>query len=256
MEPAGIHVWSLDLDTDPEPAAAVLSDEELARARRLRISTHRDRFVVCRGALRRILGTWLNIPAADVEFQYGAFGKPLLRDRVTPHFNVTHSEHRALIAICQQHPVGIDIERVRQLEDFSQLAIIVFNDRERRQMEALSSSEKAPVFFRGWSRKEAYFKATGAGLSAQLHGVTVDLEGECRILDICADDVGRWSMQDVPTPAGFVGAVAVRCAGAGFVFHEEAAASGRSDPAAQDVSAVSDSSPVESRTRLAAANPR
>jgi 4'-phosphopantetheinyl transferase len=219
---AEVHVWGIELDTNPDPFLSSLSAEELDRARRFHFPAHRDRFVVGRGILRRILSQFLNNRAADIAFEYGAFGKPRLRDRAAPHFNVSHSDHRAMIAISEDHPVGIDIERVRPLEEFARLAVLVFNERERQQMARLGDDEQMRAFFRGWSRKEAYFKATGAGLSARLHGVTVDLaESSSRVLEISGGDAGRWSMQDVPTPGGFAGALALPCPGATMVWHED-----------------------------------
>jgi len=222
MQHVGVHVWSVDLDADRGTEADVLSADELERAERFHFDVHRNRFVACRQTLRHILSTWIGVPAGDLAFVYGANGKPALGGSGRPHFNVTHSEGWAMIAVCADHPVGIDMEWVRILDELPQLTTLVFTDRERQQIERMPDHDRLQAFFRGWSRKEAYFKATGDGLSAQLHSVTVDVAAhDPGILDIGGGDIRAWSMHDLPAPAGFVGAAAIPCRTVEIVFHRE-----------------------------------
>jgi 4'-phosphopantetheinyl transferase len=225
MTPATVHVWGFDLDVEPGPFVPLLDEAESARASRFHFPEHRDRFIVGRGLLKLILSNVAGVPAPEIRFEYGRYGKPMLRHRAGPHFNTSHSDGRALVAVCEAHPVGIDIERIRPLSDLNGVAAVVFNERERRQLDAWDGEERQQAFFRGWSRKEAYFKATGVGLSATLHALTVDLASSMRpIVEIHGDDARRWSMQDVLTVTGYSGAVAVPCARAGLVCHGLAAA--------------------------------
>jgi 4'-phosphopantetheinyl transferase len=217
---ATMRLWHVELDATPEPFVSSLSLEELDRARRFQFPAHRNRFVVCRGMLRTILAGRLGIAPAQVRFEYGPHGKPALEGAAGPHFNISHSDAWAVIVVCDDHPVGIDLERVREMQRLPQVAMMVFNDRERGQMQSLTGEARTLAFFRGWTRKEAYFKATGAGLSASLHSVTVDLAGPTpRILAIDDDDAARWSMQEVPAPPGIVAALAVPCTRTDLVIH-------------------------------------
>jgi 4'-phosphopantetheinyl transferase len=221
-----VHLWGVSLDASPDAFAGYLKADELDRANRFHIAEHRTRYIVRRGKLRCILSEFLNQFPQEIEFDYGPFGKPALRDRGTPHFNVSHRENRALIAICEYDPVGVDIESARRLEHCEELSAIVFNDRERQQMNALPEGSRTQSFFRGWTRKEAYLKAIGAGLSGELHDVTVDLRAEFPLLlEVKGDDAGRWSMRNVPAPEGFLGAVAIRCREPEVIWHGEMAES-------------------------------
>jgi 4'-phosphopantetheinyl transferase len=228
---AQVQLWPIELDTTLGPFLDLLSGEESDRARRFHFPVHRRRFVVARGMLRTILGGWLGVAPAEVRFEYGANGKPALEGAAGPHFSVSHSEDWAVIALCDDRPLGIDLEKVRQLDDLAELAAMVFNDRERRQLQALTGDARTLAFFRGWSRKEAYFKATGAGLSAPLHSVTVDLaEQRPCILEIDDDDPARWSMQDITAPPGFVAALAVPAARTQVTVHPAGRPAGTGSP--------------------------
>ncbi len=216
-----VHVQAVDLDASPDPFVACLSSDEVARAQRFHLPLHRNRFIVGRGMLRHALGAVLNVAPAAISFDYGTFGKPRVRGRRKPYFSISHSGDFAAIAISKEHLVGVDVEVIRDLDDLPQLIPLIFNEQERRQLDAWIGAEKVHGFFQGWSRKEAYFKAVGAGLSSRLHNLTVDLSDATPcVLDIRGDDHRCWCLQNVATPPGFVGALALRCPDA-FVVESE-----------------------------------
>ena len=187
-----VHIWRSRLDAPPSILAQLqsyLSEDEQARAARFRFEHHRHHFIVGRGMLRVILGQYAQQQPQDLEFAYGDRGKPFL---VNPdsrsqgsqknsgshstilQFNVSHSGGVALYAIALHRQVGIDLEEIRSMPNASQLAQRFFTQKEHAQLLAQPLSQQEQAFFRGWTRKEAYLKATGEGLGG-LESVEVSL---------------------------------------------------------------------------------
>ncbi len=195
---------------------ATLSTEEKERAARFKFEKHRNRFIAGRGALRDILGHYLDANPADLKFNYSANGKPGLLT-VPPagnfHFNLAHSDDLALIAVTRIGMVGVDVECIRPVKEMDQLVARFFSPRENKLFEKLSADEKPSAFFNLWTRKEALLKATGEGITRSLSLVEVSfLAGEpARLLAISGDAVkaAEWKLQDFSPAPGFVGAVAI-----------------------------------------------
>ncbi|HOK48200.1 MAG TPA: 4'-phosphopantetheinyl transferase superfamily protein [Bryobacteraceae bacterium] len=153
-----IHVWDIDLDAVSD-GAAVLSHDERMRAARFRFDVHRARFVAGRAALRTILASYVGLAPAEIAFEYNRFGKPELAGGTRLRFNASHSSGRQLIAIACGREVGVDLERVRADFAFEDIVRRFFPPEERA---AVSDAES---FFSTWTRREAFLKATGQGLS-------------------------------------------------------------------------------------------
>jgi 4'-phosphopantetheinyl transferase len=211
-----VEVWRRSATADPttlEHAGHVLSDEERKRAARYRVVHARNAFVLTRSALRLLLGGYLGQSPQSVRFRVTEYGKPVLDRDLHFHFNVSHTDGLALLAFAQRRRVGIDVEKIRSLPDALKLARRFFSDRERQQLEDVPEQELPAAFFRCWSRKEAYIKARGEGLSLPLHQFDVAVEIEpTRILLATRpdpDEARRWLMRDVPVPPGYAAAAAV-----------------------------------------------
>lgn len=216
LEIPSVHVWSADLDAfDGAALAALLSADETARAARFRFSRHRHHFIVCRGLLRILLGRYLGMEPSRLVFAYGRAGKPSLP---APHdwleFNVAHADHRALVAVTTIGPVGVDIECVRDVDELDAIANHFFSPREAAALREFPSADHVPGFYRCWTRKEAFIKALGDGLTRPLDefAVTFKPAASPRI-DWVADDPlapACWTMHHLEPAPGFVGAVAMR----------------------------------------------
>ncbi len=166
-----IHVWRIGLDSIVGPVGDNLSANELARAERFSRMEDRRRFVAARSILRVILADVLERgdeagKGAALRFGYGPAGKPFLLDDPQLHFNVSHSEDIAVIAVTRVGEVGIDIEKQRDMVDLDNVARLVFNDAEKTAVLGCSPGERESVFYRIWTRKEALLKAMGLGLPA------------------------------------------------------------------------------------------
>jgi len=168
-----VDVWRVRLD---EPAKArsevsVLSPDEILRASRFHFEKDRIYFTRCRSALRSLLAGYLAIPATEIRFEYLTSGKPQLAAEQNPRtlqFNVSHSANMALIAVGSERRLGVDIEKIRSEVDTASLAERFFSLRERAGLQALPDHLRVPGFFACWTRKEAFLKATGDGLSFPL----------------------------------------------------------------------------------------
>ena len=207
----GVALWVADLDAaeSGEPALAILSDDERARARRFVFDAHRRRFIACRAWLRTRLGERLARDPAALRFVYGPVGKPALEGERL-RFNLSHSGEHALLAVADGVEVGVDIERVRPLADMDALTLRVFSDGERAALAAVPADQRTAAFFAGWTRKEAYIKARGEGI-ALLGAIEVALTpGEpARLMGVrgLADEPQRWSLEALSPGPGLVAAV-------------------------------------------------
>ncbi len=213
-----VHVVCVDLNRASAGLPGLyerLSADERERAARFRIEKHRSRFVVGRAVLRGLLGRYTGRDPEAIQFIYGPNGKPSLSDH-TLHFNASHSEDRALYAFSQSHSLGVDIEFVRELPDFGTIAAKFFSPVENAQYRAEESAHKTAAFFRCWTRKEAFIKATGDGLSYPLDQFDVSLGHPARLLAIGGDGAlaSEWSLYHLTPAAGYIGALAIR--GHGF----------------------------------------
>jgi len=212
-----VDVWSVRLD---EPARAgsevvVLSPDEVARANRFHFERDRIHFTRCRSALRALLGSYLAIPAAEIRFEYLAGGKPQLAAGQNPsalQFNVSHSANMALIAFGSKYRLGVDIEEIRSDVDTSTLAERFFSLRERAGIQALPDHLRVPGFFACWTRKEAFLKATGEGLSFPLADFSVtthpDLDPELEEIKGSTNEAKQWFLTDLSVVDGFRAALA------------------------------------------------
>jgi 4'-phosphopantetheinyl transferase len=194
-----------------------LSASELERARRFHFESDQARFIAARGALRLLLAAELHVAAELLEFTYGAYGKPDLAppfDRSGLRFNLAHSENLALIALCRNREIGVDVEAVRALSDELQLVKSCFSAHEQREYQQLDPSRRTAGFFNGWTRKEAFIKALGKGLSQPLQSFDITLAPDepakiLRYEDRPGADCG-WHI-DAFTPApGYAAAVVLQ----------------------------------------------
>jgi 4'-phosphopantetheinyl transferase len=180
LEDADIAVWEIDLLAIPsevEAYRALLSRDEIGRAERFRFDRDERRFIVARAGLRLLLGQQLGIPANQLRFAYGPFGKPVLARPTSPklHFNLSHADERALVAVSARYPVGTDIERIRDIPDLMSVVRGVFRPNEIDHLQRQSGDQRKREFFRIWTAKEAVLKATGQGLSGTPLAIDVSL---------------------------------------------------------------------------------
>ncbi len=218
LGPADVHVWRAalaDEAPDMQQLWPLLAPDEKARAQRFHFQRDGARFLMARGILRIILSRYLNQEPQALRFTYGRYGKPALESAGTDalRFNLSHSDGLALYAVTRNRELGIDVERVRSERAEKQIAERFFSPREVAALRMLPRSVQTEAFFNCWTRKEAYIKATGHGVSSALHRFSVSLApGETAALLQTLDDEGeasRWSLCALNAGTGYAGALAV-----------------------------------------------
>lgn len=212
-----VHVWLAELDVLPATTLrGHLSPDEVARADRFRFTRDRQRFIGARGLLRELLGRYLDVDPAALCFAYGPRGKPSLAGDGGPErvrFNVSHSGGLALLAFARERELGVDVELERPVPEAESIAERYFSPREGAELGRLPPAERPQAFFRCWTRKEAFIKATGDGLSRPLDAFDVTLAPReaARLLRVEGkpEEAARWWMEGLEPAEGFAGALAV-----------------------------------------------
>ena len=213
-----VHIWRADLDRMAQQMPDLLqtlTPDEREKAGGFRFQKDRDHFVVARGLLRVILAGYLQARPQQLRFIYGAHGKPSLADEFgggALQFNLSHSHGQALYAVACRRQVGVDIEQVRSDFTWLEIARRFFSPGEVDTLGSLPPEQQTEAFFNCWTRKEAYIKARGEGLSLPLDQFSVSLApGEPAALLSCSrpQESLRWSLQGVKVGQGFVASLAV-----------------------------------------------
>lgn len=182
-------LWYVDLDQALDhDLDGALSEEEHVRASRFVFERDRRRFRAAHIALRHTLSALANIPAGELAFEQGAYGKPRLRAPTELRFNLSHSAGAGLIVCNPLHEVGVDIEQVRPLFYSAALAEEHFSAAERRQLNDMPPPDRDRAFLTGWTRKEACLKAVGFGLgSIATSAVETGVDAESRWVEVSSE---------------------------------------------------------------------
>jgi len=197
-----VHVWRAYLNQDARTRRRLhdtLSPDERARAARFHFEVDREYFIVGRGVLRAILGRYLGASPAAVRFDYGPYGKPSLAGATggALEFNVSNSHRVALYALTRSRRLGVDVELINERHSGPEIAERFFSAAEVSALRALPEEERTPAFFNCWTRKEAYIKALGEGLSHPLHSFSVSLVPGAPAALLAADvdplEASRWA---------------------------------------------------------------
>jgi 4'-phosphopantetheinyl transferase len=216
LEGDQVDVWLARLDLPAEtlgPLRRTLSADEGARADRFHFPRDRDRFIAARGMLRAILSRYLAEAPDALRFSYNAYGKPELVGAAGLCFNLSHSHDLAIYAVAREREVGVDVEHVRAEFAGEGIAERFFSPREVAALQALPAEQRVAGFFNCWTRKEAYIKARGMGLSLALDRFDVSLapDAPAALLTVCDDpaEAGRWTLCALDAGPGYVAALAV-----------------------------------------------
>ena len=209
---------------DLEGVEGVLSPDERERAARFCFAGQRERFVLARSFLRVVLSRYGAGRPKEIRLSYGPKGKPALVSGAGLEFNLSHSGDVALVAVARGSAVGIDVERIRPNPNGCTIASRFFSPREAEALRRVPAAETSAAFYRCWTRKEAYVKARGEGLSLPLDSFEVSLEmrGFSLLLATRPDpeEARRWWVMDLNVGSGYAAALAierrvkcVRCVG-------------------------------------------
>lgn len=214
-----VHVWRVSLDlarVEIGSLLGILSADELERAGRFHFERDQKRFIVAHGILRQILGKYLGKNPHELRFEYTSHGKPELATEPgydTLSFNLSHSGAFALYAVTRGRKIGIDIEQVRDDVTIGEIARRFFSQSEISSLERIPKEKRTEVFFQYWTRKEAFIKATGEGVSFPMEQCDVSLLNGNVLSPIILLNDNRessgWYVQDLFPCAGYAAAIAV-----------------------------------------------
>jgi 4'-phosphopantetheinyl transferase len=205
---------------------AVLSPDERERAARFRFARDRDRFTAARGYLRAVLSRYTGVEPRAIRFGYRDRGKPVLAAShhvsaggggLGIEFNVAHSADLALIAVARGRETGIDLEEIRTQRDLLGIAERFFSRREIDWLRAAAGAESARRFYTIWTRKEAYLKARGLGITVALEEIDVsaaDAGGRVALragrgVESGREEGGEWFLADLEVNAAYRAAICV-----------------------------------------------
>jgi 4'-phosphopantetheinyl transferase len=212
-----ICLWWVDLDQPDRglwPAMSSLSSDERERAGCYHRAIDRNRFIAARTCLRQILGSILGLAPAEVIFKHGKHGKPQLGDQFLSEdirFNLAHSENMAVFAVAFGRDVGVDVERLRPNVRYREIAHRMFAPGENTQLKGLGDDAAMRAFYRCWTRKEAYVKATGVGLTLALDSFEVPVTSKTIPFPVALHDIGlpTGTLTDISPDDEFAAALAV-----------------------------------------------
>ncbi|HAV62981.1 MAG TPA: 4'-phosphopantetheinyl transferase [Verrucomicrobiales bacterium] len=210
LEEAGVHVWHLDL-SQPDLDPAVLSEAERERAGKFAFSHLQERYVAAHVQTRMLLGAYLSRDPAAIEYWVSVRGKPHLAGGEL-HFNLSHTAGHALLAVCRSAEIGVDVECVSRNLDRNGIAERFFSTSEAEALKLLPDHAQAEGFFGLWTRKEAWLKATGIGISDGLSRVefNCDPAEAPRVvrIDGSEDSAAGWQVLSLRPLADHIAAVA------------------------------------------------
>ena len=219
LNAACVHLWHVPLRATPDEfdsLFALLDTDEQARARRFHFDRHRLAFTVSHAATRMILASYLTRQAAELEFVYNTHGKPRLAgENCDLRFNLSHSNELAVLALSRDTELGVDVEYIKADDKAERLALAkrFFAADEYATLSSLPEELITESFFACWTRKEAYIKLHGLGLSLPLHqfSVSVDPRVNARLISSAwkPGDEQACQLHDVRVPAGYRASLAV-----------------------------------------------
>jgi 4'-phosphopantetheinyl transferase len=210
-----VQVWFARLDRMPARLArmrTVLNPDEAARADRFFMDVHRNRFIAARALLRDLLAGYLDQAPASIRFAYNEWGKPALAEGFggrDVRFNLSHSQDLAIYAFALECAVGVDVEIIRRDFAIERLAENFFSTSEVATLRALKGEHQRRAFFNCWTRKEAYVKARGQGLSIELKSFDVSVRPGEPAEIICGVGRAGWSMYSFEPAPDCVSALVV-----------------------------------------------
>lgn len=214
-----VHVWRASfrqLKPLLRHFESLISPDERMKASRYRFEDNREEYIIARGLLRHLLGSYLGKKPASLQFFYNPYGKPAINseagnNRIT--FNLSHAHGYILYVFTKGREVGIDLEKIRPEAAHDGVAERFFSKKEVSTLRALPRHAQAIGFFNCWTRKEAYIKARGEGLTIPLNQFDVSLiPGEpAALLESRVDpaDTSRWTLKSLDMGTQYIAALAV-----------------------------------------------
>jgi 4'-phosphopantetheinyl transferase len=221
-----LHVWKIPLDlpeSELAPLFSLLDETEKQRAKQFHFDIHRRRYIAAHAAMRLILAEQLKISAQTVDIQVHQNGKPFLPNS-SLHFNLSHSEELALIALSNQAQVGVDVEHIKDDVDVLGISRRFFHPLEAEQLEQMPPALRERSFYHCWTGKEAYLKANGLGIGHHLKMFALDLQSPQKLQILCVekgfDEFSHWFGDTFSLGGQYIAAIVAKTAPNSVIFHD------------------------------------
>ena len=217
LQPNQVHIWSVCKSTHEDRLPIyweLLNVEEQERALKFRFLKDRYCFIIARGVLRKLLSIYLGMAPAEIKFQFGDNGKPYVNHPSDINFNISHSGDTILLGFVQKYSIGVDVEYTKREIDVKRIAQLFFAEEEVASLFALDQAYHKQAFYNCWTRKEAFIKAVGSGLSFPLDQFVVSLDSteEATLIDTKWDkkEKEKWVLNAIEPGKNYIGAVSVK----------------------------------------------
>ncbi|MBS1518085.1 MAG: 4'-phosphopantetheinyl transferase superfamily protein [Bacteroidetes bacterium] len=210
-----VHIYRINIPDHTDSIASLnelLSADEFSKAQRYKFPVDKQNYIICRGNLRKILSEYTNEAPQKIRFEYSDKGKPFLKNSEI-FFNLSHSGERCVIAVSRAENLGIDIERIREVKDLLNISAKYFSETEFDLIKKSPPKIRTELFFRIWTLKEAFIKATGEGLSYPLKGFSVLLNaGDSHSVNIRnrAEENDLWSLFSLECNEYYLSSLAIK----------------------------------------------
>ena len=216
LKPNTVHIWSLNFvvnDNAYRRYHCLLSEDEKKRASKFKFYKDKRCYVVSKGVLRILSGGYLNTDAKTIAFDYGKYGKPRYKHETHLNFNVSHSGDIAIIGFVYDYTIGVDIEKIKNDFDTFEIAINFFSKKEIAALRKIPKPLQHKAFYSCWTRKEAFIKAKGQGLSFPLDSFSVSLDSheKTKLLETKwdEDEKNLWNLFSFSPKEKYIGAISV-----------------------------------------------
>jgi 4'-phosphopantetheinyl transferase len=217
IKPNEVHFWQCSFDANKVRVPhykSLLAQDELIRAEKFKFEIDRERYVISRGILRMLLGEYLNENPQKIKFNYTTYGKPMLQNKSSLAFNISHSGNKAVFGFVTDVEIGVDVEKVKTDFNVLDIARNFFSPKEIESLENQQKELLHRAFFRCWTRKEAFIKAEGSGLSFPLDAFSVSLDNDKKteLLETNWNTSERqhWKLFSFPLNEEYITAVAIQ----------------------------------------------
>lgn len=216
LTPHQVHVWSIDKDKHINKLPfywSVLNETEKEKASKYRFENDHNCAVISRGILRILLGTYLKTSPKNINFQFGDYGKPtIIASNI--EFNISHSANSIVMAFTLKSKIGIDVEYTKKSIDVKKISEHFFSKEEISSLLSLHKNYQQQAFYNCWTRKEAFIKALGCGLSFPLDQFVVSLDStkNASLLATKWDEKEKdnWVLKTFNPQENYIGAVSVK----------------------------------------------
>jgi 4'-phosphopantetheinyl transferase len=209
-----VHVWKVDLSATEDVNYDLLAGDERNRTLQFHFEADRQRYAYCRAVLRTLLGSYLSLHPREIHIDYGPAGKPVFMNGAQPeiHFNVSHSDKVALIAMSRVAPLGVDVERVRELPHLDAMLTNILSVSEWEQLLRLPVAMRNRALFTTWTRKESLVKALGVGLGVSLQAIDVciDPREPPQVKSISESFTAGWKMWSISVGRDYEACLSMR----------------------------------------------